>query len=465
MSSNGDSRESSNIESNNSSDSMLELEDSDTEDNIMCSNSGRYNDSYVEKQHCSTVTTTTVTTTTVTIPTIPAIPAITTTKTDVLISPTPTTTITTTITTSHVLNYSDPLMEEDKFKSQTTEFKMGKYTIIETLGSGYFGTTYHVNFLGKDYALKHILCESKQTQNTALQEASALGKIHSKYVVSFEETFLLSDGVAIVMQYCPGGNLENLVKCGNLANDRICEIFYDVTNGLQAMHILEMVHRDIKPDNLLLLDNGHVLIGDLGLTRTINNYYKSGTGYFWYKAPEVAFKAIYTKKSDIWSLGCVLFSLLSGKLMEDRNRIFAKLSSNQLNQIICNELHDSPKNLVDCVHFCLDLNEKNRPQTSELITIISPMLCIKTLHRDTTKKVTVVKESLESKLIHLSEDIEKLENCEKEYVTKREYIKAAQCKAGVIAKKKRDNTDTETIRKIRRSIFTTNERTYHTLVN
>merc|ERR1712136_70058 len=123
-------------------------------------------------------------------------------------------------------------------------------------------------------------------------------QIKSPYVVHCYKTFLWEEKVGIVMDYCPDGNLEDFIRKPQLNNCLIPKIAKDIAHGLQAFHSKNMVHRDIKPDNILLKGD-NVLIGDLGLAGVVDFAYQIKRAYLWYAAPEVK-KRIFYKESDIW---------------------------------------------------------------------------------------------------------------------------------------------------------------------
>ncbi len=99
-----------------------------------------------------------------------------------------------------------------------------------------------------------------------------------------------------------------------LSYDKIMKYGKQMLLGLSAMHKNHIMHRDLKPDNVLI-KNGNILLCDFGLSRQYANDYGEATGYMvtrWYRAPEIWMKQRYTEKVDMWSLGCILHQMLYG---------------------------------------------------------------------------------------------------------------------------------------------------------
>lgn len=276
-------------------------------------------------------------------------------------------------------------IEMTRIDQRNDEVKIGEkiddYIICKKLGSGNFGDTYKVRY-GSDefFALKLISCPTDMKFNEAFAEASALGRIHSENVVAFRQTFISKKRAGIVMQYCPDGNLEEVIKKGNVENKRVKEIMLDIARGLDAFHSINMVHRDLKPDNLLLIGK-RVLLGDLGLSSNLDPTYQVKRSFVYYTAPEI-YKGggTFKKESDIWSLGCVLLVLLSGKLLENRKGFVVwKLSTINMKKMFTPELEGRPGFLVECLFQCLQHDYSRRPNTQQLIQELSPQQPIQEL--------------------------------------------------------------------------------------
>ncbi|KAK1942195.1 Serine/threonine-protein kinase Nek5 [Phytophthora citrophthora] len=122
----------------------------------------------------------------------------------------------------------------------------------------------------------------------------------------------------LVMEYCSGGDLQsyfNEQRAIGLSEEKIWYWFIQLALGLHHMHQQRVLHRDLKTANIFLSDDGYLVLGDLGIARTLNNGDVAGTviGTPLYMAPEVLDGKEYSFSSDVWALGCVLYELCTGK--------------------------------------------------------------------------------------------------------------------------------------------------------
>ncbi len=201
---------------------------------------------------------------------------------------------------------------------------MENFEIINKLGSGGFSKVYKVKrkLDNKIYALKkvQILNLSEKQKLSSLNEIRVLASINSKFVVNYKEAFLdeKDSTLCLVMEYADRGDLSNRIKeqkkKGKYFNEKdIWRVFIQLVKGLKALHDLEILHRDIKSSNIFLFSDGTAKLGDLNvckiLSKNILGHTQAGTPS--YAAPEVWLEKPYGLKSDIWSLGCVLYEIIS----------------------------------------------------------------------------------------------------------------------------------------------------------
>ena len=123
------------------------------------------------------------------------------------------------------------------------------------------------------------------------------------------------------MEYIEGGTLSQYLKKNNFnfTENQVSNIMYQIASGVKYLHSYGIVHRDLKPDNIMITqpnDSGIIKIMDFGLSKIISSQEKmvDGFGTLSYVAPEVLTRSPYNKEVDIWSLGIILFYILSGHL-------------------------------------------------------------------------------------------------------------------------------------------------------
>ena len=198
-----------------------------------------------------------------------------------------------------------------------------RYQITSRLGKGAMGTVYRATDTqgGRDVALKII--SSELAVDLAMlerfkREGEALRQLKHINIVGFVDAFQHDEQSVIVMEYVEGGSLYDLVKTGPLAIEHAVQIALDLCDALIRSHRLKIIHRDIKPENILIDNEGTPKLADFGVarlsegTRMTRSGMQVGTPY--YMAPEAWEGKTLDAQADIWSLGVVLFEMLSGQV-------------------------------------------------------------------------------------------------------------------------------------------------------
>jgi serine/threonine-protein kinase len=201
----------------------------------------------------------------------------------------------------------------------TSGLKLGK-----EIASGFFGKVFIADDPARgEVAVKRLhqyAGESDADWNvrkeTLLQEAKMLVQAEHPNIVRVHQLVRHSsdDTLHLAMEMCRGGSLQKAFDNGPLTSSRVQKIASDTLLGLDALHSRGMLHRDIKPGNLLLGQDGAVKIGDFGLvTDDLILGYGSGVGYANHLAPEVWSGFGTSTKSDVWAVAMTLFRLLHGR--------------------------------------------------------------------------------------------------------------------------------------------------------
>jgi serine/threonine protein kinase len=202
-----------------------------------------------------------------------------------------------------------------------------KYRFVKELGSGGFGKV----FLAKEersenfVAIKQLKNEDKEKQDDIIYEMQMVSKFNHPNIALYKHHFVQEDLLYIVMEYCPLGSLRDLMRKEKITSTFIWKWMSELTETLQLVHDKEIIHHDIKPDNILFTENRTIKITDFGVANT-------GAGTRPYMSPEALgweTGAVKDARVDIYALGVTLLELLT-----KRNPFFSK----SVEEII--ELHD-----------------------------------------------------------------------------------------------------------------------------
>lgn len=203
-----------------------------------------------------------------------------------------------------------------------------EYVIKVKIGDGSYGEVYKVTKVsepnGPELVLKEIQlkkCENKSQLEMVKNEAPILSKLKSDYVVHYYDSFEENNNVYIIMEYCEGGDLSHYLSDYKKANqkmmneDSIWKWFIQISLGLLHIHNNKILHRDLKSLNIFLTKDLNVKIGDLGVAKILKNASHAMTiiGTPYYLSPEICEEKPYNEKSDVWSLGCILYEMIAYK--------------------------------------------------------------------------------------------------------------------------------------------------------
>jgi serine/threonine protein kinase len=200
-----------------------------------------------------------------------------------------------------------------------------RYELRGLVGSGGMADVYlaHDNILDRDVAIKLLkerYAENEEFVERFRREARSAASLSHPHIVPVFAQGRSEDGTYyIAMEYLPGGTLKDRIMGeGMLAPRTVVEVAIQITEALQAAHERGVIHRDIKPRNILITDSGHVKVADFGIARaaeatTISNL-GDILGSAKYMSPEQAAGERVGAASDLYSLGVVLYEMLTGKV-------------------------------------------------------------------------------------------------------------------------------------------------------
>jgi serine/threonine protein kinase len=203
--------------------------------------------------------------------------------------------------------------------------RLGAYELIERIGGGGMADVYRAKqttAFDREVAVKVIrsgFSEDRMFRERFLREAQAIAKLSHPNILPLIEFGQERDILYLVMPYAPGGTLRDLITRvnGPLSLNDTVEIFTQLCDAVQYAHEQGIVHRDIKPQNVLIQRGKHLLLADFGIARDASDtkltMTGAGVGTVEYMAPEQAMGQSDTR-SDLYSLGIVLYQMLTGRV-------------------------------------------------------------------------------------------------------------------------------------------------------
>lgn len=216
------------------------------------------------------------------------------------------------------------------------------FDILKMLGKGSFGEVYLVRCkeTSELYAMKILLKNKVFTANIlryAQTERNVLTYLHHPYIVSMHHAFQTDTQLVLVLQYCSNGNLQDLVNRQKRLHEPLaCLYSAEVLLALIHLHEREIVYRDLKPENVVLDDDGHALLTDFGLSKegvAGLRGAKSFCGSIAFMAPEILQQAGHGHTVDVYGLGVLLYDMVVGMppfYDSDRNVLFRNIKHAEL---------------------------------------------------------------------------------------------------------------------------------------
>ena len=313
------------------------------------------------------------------------------------------------------------------------------YEVLSQIGKGNFGSISKILRKSDQRVLVWKELDygqmSEKEKQQIVSEVNILRELKHQNIVRYYDRILDKKHakIYIIMEYCEGGDLGQLIKrCKKnkeyIAEDVIWKIFTQIVLALHVCHSRKegkVLHRDIKPSNVFLDKDNNVKLGDFGLSRVLSNesnfaYSHVGTPY--YMSPEQIDEMRYNDKSDIWSLGCFLYEITTfNPPFEAKNHVMLamRIKSGKVDKI--NSRYS--EELWRVISWMLNVNQQHRPNIEELLNV--PQVSIRLRERrikENLNKIKVYEETLKLKEDELKQKESMLEHKEKELKDKEEML-------------------------------------------
>ena len=197
---------------------------------------------------------------------------------------------------------------------------IGKYILTEVIGKGSFSLVYKANHIETNeiFAIKVVSTKNLSTKiiDSLENEIKIMLKINHDNIVRLHETIKTKNHICLILDYCYEDLNKYIKRNGRLSEKQTKNFITQISCGLYFLNKLNLIHRDLKPHNILISESGNIKIADFGFVKEYDssNMLDTLCGSPIYMAPEILQHKKYDGKVDLWSLGIILYEMVTNEL-------------------------------------------------------------------------------------------------------------------------------------------------------
>ena len=254
-----------------------------------------------------------------------------------------------------------------------------KYEICKLIGKGNYGKAYLVKSMEDNNLYVNKIIDmsqfTKEQLESALHEAEILKSLQHPNIIRCIDFFVDDKKLCLVTEYADLGDLSKIIKYQILSGYYFCEEiilnwFTQLCFAIKYIHSKNILHRDLKLSNIFLTSKGNIKLGDFGIAKILtskDDLAKTLVGTPYYLSPELCLKKPYNHKSDIWSLGCILYEMMYLK---------HAFEAESLGELVINILKGNfslninagfSKDVINLVKNILIIDANKRPSVNDIL--------------------------------------------------------------------------------------------------